>query len=552
MRICKQQASIRKPGICLLVVCAMFLADARAQEKRPNILLIVADDLGYTDMGAFGGEIPTPNLDALAYAASASPTSIRATHASRPGRCSCRDAASRAYSCASRLVRAGERANELSLDIVTMPEILHSAGYRTYMAGKWDLGLTAETMPVNRGFDRSFVLLEASSSHFAEYFWSEQSWYYEDDRHLELDDLPENFYATKTYTDKFLEYLDEHQGDDAPWFGFLAYTTPHWPLQVPDAWLDRHEGLYDDGYDVLREKRVARATAKGVLPAGLTLERFEPTTVPWNSVAPEMQKRYARANEIYASMVEYFDVQVGRIMEHLERSGQLDNTIVFFMSDHGASAVEIGILDGPTSMPAHFDVREAASDNSLENIGRIGSFVDRGVGFGEAATAPFRYHKGRLTEGGIRASAFVYYPAAFPEQHIDGTFITVMDLLPTFADIAGIDEPDAATVDGRNVQTIVGRSFWPYLNGEEDIVHSDTDTAGWVRGEIGAIIRGRYKLTNQPPPGIPIGEAELTWRLYDLEADPGEHDDLAGASPELVESLRKSWQQDWQSSTIVN
>ncbi len=536
---------MRPEKIVLLIFLALAGAAAGAQERRPNILLIIADDLGYTDMGAYGSEIPTPTLDALAYAG------IRFTNF-HTGR-ACQQTRSMLMSgrgvesvLERRPPRAdSERANQLDTGVVTLPELLQSAGYGTYIAGKWDLGLTPEAMPVNRGFDRSFVLLEASSSHFPEYFWSERSWYFEDDRHLELEDLPADFYATRSYTDKMLEYLGDHDGD-APWFAMLTYTSPHWPLQAPDDWLDRHAGRYDKGYDVLRERRVGRATELGVLPRGLTLDGFEPTAKPWDSLEPAIQSRYARANEIYASMVEYLDQQIGRIVEHLERTAQLDDTIVFFMSDHGASAEEIGILDGPTSMMAHFDALVAKRDNSYANIGRIGSFVDRGVGFGEAATAPFRYYKGRVTEGGIRAAAFVHYPAALPEPSIDGEFITVMDMLPTFADVAGIEALAATAVDGVRLQPLVGESFWPYLTGRATAVHAADDTAGWVRGDIGAIIQGRFKLTNQPHPAVPVSDADLTWRLYDLDNDPGETVDLAARHPALVESLRLSWERDWK------
>jgi arylsulfatase len=332
----------------------------------------------------------------------------------------------------------------------------------------------------------------------------------------------------------------------------MAYTAPHWPLQVPDAWLDRHTGAYDAGYDALRTQRARRAADLGVIPHGASLENFEPTAAPWNSLSPDLQERYVRAQEIYASMVELLDQQIGRLVAHLEETGQLANTIIFFMSDHGASAAEIGILDGPTSMAPHFNTLVAQRDNSLENFGRLGSFIDHGRGFGEAATAPLRYYKGTVAEGGIRAAAFVRYPDQIARRTIDNTFATVMDLLPTFLEIAGTSHPGATSYKGRDIQSALGRSIWPSLTGSASTVHGDDNAAGWsgrgpvISGGIGAIIKGRFKLTNQPSPTAPRTGAASRWQLYDLEADPGEIHDLAPMNSELVESLLQEWQQNWQ------
>ncbi|SVC37774.1 uncharacterized protein METZ01_LOCUS290628, partial [marine metagenome] len=221
-----------------------------ADHDPPNILLIVADDLGYTDLGSFGSEIPTPTLDTLAY------EGIRLTNFHTGRACQQTRAMLMSGRGVSSVIQRnpprpdGERAHQLRFDVATIPELLRDAGYRTYMAGKWDLGISSDAAPVARGFDRSFSLLEASSSHFREYFWDQKSYYQEDTRPLRLNDLPSDFYSTRAYTDKMLEYLRAHDGPE-PWFGYVAYTAPHWPLQVPDEWLDRHVGHYDAGYDVL-------------------------------------------------------------------------------------------------------------------------------------------------------------------------------------------------------------------------------------------------------------------------------------------------------------
>jgi arylsulfatase len=527
-----------------LAVLLAFACVETAANPKPNILLIIADDLGYTDLGSFGGEMQTPSLDALAYAG------VRFTNFHTASACQ----QTRSMLMSGRGFKQvmqrmpprddGERAHHLRVDVATLPEFLREAGYATYITGKWDLGLSAETIPVARGFDRSFTLLEASSSHFAEYFWDEKSYYQEDDQHLALADLPANFYSTRTYTDKMLEYIGENDAD-TPWFGMVTYTAPHWPLQVPDEWLDRYAGRYDDGYDVLRGQRVQRATERGVIPAAANPEDFSPTAEPWSSLTPELKSRYARSQEIYAAMIELMDQQIGRIVDHLVETNQFDNTLILFLSDHGASGAEIGIRDGPTSMPVHFNAIEEARDNSIENFGRINSFIDHGRGFAEAVTAPFRYFKGTLAEGGLRAAAFVHYPPGIDSTAINGTFMTVMDILPTFLDVAGVSNPEDTPITGRKSRPIAGRSFWPLLTGKADSVHGDESAAGWSRGPYGALIRGRFKLVNQLVPGTPIPESPPAWQLYDIVADPGETTDIAAANPDVLTELEELWNRDW-------
>jgi len=539
-------------AVLLLIGCSdrpketTAIASELSPSERPNILLIVADDLGYTDLSAFGGEIPTRNLDAIATAG------IRFTNFHTNAVCQqTRAMLMSGIGSVAAIKRNppredGERANQLRGDIATLPELLRDAGYRTYMAGKWDLGLTEDSTPFARGFDRSFSLLEASASHFAEPFWSDVSYYQEDTRRIALSELGDGFYSTRAYTDKLLTYLESHTGP-APWFGYLAYTAPHWPLQVPDGWAHKHVGRYDEGYDVLRADRFSRAASMGVIPSGATLEEFQPTAKPWNSLDAETQRRYARAQEIYASMVEYLDQEVGRIVEHLRRTGQLEHTLILFMSDHGASAAELGIVDGPTGMPPHFDLVLARSDNRTHNIGRVGSFVDHGRGFAEAATAPLRLFKGTLSEGGIRAPAFLNYPGLRLQGRINDTFLTVMDVLPTFLEIAKTTHPGPVEYNGRQVQAIAGRSFWGVLTGSSEAAHGQSDAAGWSLRGLGALIKGRYKLTSQPRDGRRVEDIDsLSWQLYDLVADPGETVDLSNEHPEMVTGMRTEWQRNWQ------
>ena len=515
---------------CLLV---WNLGISQAVDDRPNIMLIVADDLAFTDLGSFGGEISTPTLDELAF------TGVRLNNLHAAPYCQPTRVmllASAGATGATELLPnqpSGQRANRLSLAWATLPELLQDAGYQTYMAGKWDVGLSGDYTPAKRGFDRSFAMLEASASHFAEYFWTDAILYEEDGHAIGLDDLPPDFYSTRAYTEKMLEYLQSHDGD-APWFAYLPYTAPHWPLQVPDAWLDRYAGRYEEGFDALREERVARAEELGVIPAGASLDRFEPVAPPWESLTLNERREFARAQEIYAAMIEYLDESIGHIVDYLEDSEQLDDTVIFFMSDHGASSWGVTV--------DRFEIT-AGRDNRFENFGRINSFIDHGVGFAEAGTAPLKHYKTTVSEGGLRAAAFVRFPPSIPGGGVSDAMMSVMDVLPTFLEIAGAEHPGEGEYKGRQIHGIKGRSLWPYLIGDAAVVHAPSDGIGWIWGDGGALIKGDYKVVKQRT--LPGSDPE-SWQLYNIAEDPGETRDLSAESPELTAELVQELESNWR------
>lgn len=521
--------------LCLAAPVRTALADGPS--ARPNILLIVADDLGYTDLGAFGSEIATPRLDALALAG------IRFSNFHTGRACQQTRTMLMASSGTSAAIELrpqtppGTRNNLLRMEWAILPELLRDAGYQNFMVGKWDLGLEGDYRPSRRGFDRSFVLLSGGASHFAEYFWRESLTYEDEGRRLELADLPEDFYSTRFYTDRMLEYLESRE-EGRPWFAYMAYTAPHWPLQVPDEWLDRYAGRYDGGYEALRRSRLAGAASAGVIPAGAAPEAYQPLAPSWDGLGASQQRRYARAQEIYASMIEYLDASIGRIVDYLDEAGELDNTVIFFMSDNGASAAEEGVGPGDQTVPATLP-----RDNELQNYGRIGSFIDHGTGFAEAASAPFKYFKGNMSEGGIRNAAFIHYPASIEPGAVSPSFASALDVLPTFLEIAGTRHPGVGDYKGRQINDARGRSMWPHLTGRNAAVHDAGDAAGWSNGSFGALVRGRFKIVNQGAPGA---SAPTSWRLYDIEADPSEATDLAADLPELLAELIAEWNADWR------
>ncbi len=517
-------------------------ATESATDDRPNILLIIADDLGYTDIGAFGSEIPTPNLDELAFQGTRL-TNFHTARACQQTRVMmmASSGVSPALEIRPRLVESNERANRLSLDWATLPELLQDAGYETYMTGKWDLGLEPGYTPATRGFDRSFVQLGASASHFAEVLWGEESFYELDGERVEYADMPADFYSTNYYTERMLEFLRSNDGD-TPWLAYVPYTTPHWPLQVPEDSLDRFAGEYDSGYDVLREARMARAGELGVVPLGASAADFQPMAPTWTTLTTEEKREFGRAQEIYAAMIENLDTNVGRLIDHLRETGELSNTILIFTSDHGASSSDHG---HSTRQPRQQGPQVPDFiDNRFENWGRPNSFVDHGQGFAEAATAPLKGYKGTHSEGGLRAAAFVYFPSEVAQGEVNDTFMTVMDILPTFLEIAGTEHPGAINYKGRNINPIRGRSFWPHLTGRTETVHQPTDVVGWTQGNGGALIQGNYKIVRQQVPGGAV--TPEPWRLYNLADDPGERTDLAPELPDLVRNLAQEWENNWR------
>jgi len=514
--------------------------NSTAADSPPNILFIVADDIGFTDVGAFGSEIATPNMDRLARGG----LRLNNLHAAP----ACRNTRLMMMSSAGTVAAnypmpEAARGGVLSLSYATIPELLQDAGYATYGAGKWDLGNVEGYTPAARGFDRSWMQLGGSSSYFAEYLMSDVLGFEDDGRTVELAELPDDFYVTEHYTDKMLEYLQSTE-EGTPWFAYMPYTAPHWPLQLPDDWLDRYAGRYDDGYDSLRARRFEQATAAGVLPPGSNLDGFQPVAEPWADLSPDEQRRYSRAQEIFAGMVEYFDMSIGRVIDYLEESGQLDNTVIVFSADHGASAGEHGVDTGRVPSGGGGPTIPDHIDNSLENFGRPGSFIDHGRGFGEAASAPFKYQKGSQSEGGLRAAAFVYYPTAVEAGGVSNAFMTMMDFLPTFMEIAGTEHPGAGPYrDGREINDIVGRTAWPHLTGQASTIHLPTDSAGWTSSDGGTLIRGDYKIINRPAIGA---MGSTPWRLYDLATDPGERRDIAAENPGLTAELVAEWATNWR------
>ncbi len=346
--------------------------NSHAQGERPNILLIVADDLGYTDIGAFGGEIDTPNLDRLAV------EGMRLSNFHVLPTCAPTRAVlltgvdNHRAGIGSQVITAEQKGKPgyegyLNSRVATLPEVLGAAGYRTYHTGKWHLGVEKSHGPHARGFDETFTLLAGGASHFADASPLRPGG---EARYLRngklVESLPGNFYSSQHYTDLLLAWMERDRNSERPFFAYLAYTAPHDPLHAPPAYIEKYRGRYDRGWEELRRERFNRVQEKGLIPAHHQLPPWPSVVKRWDSLSELEQANSARDMEVYAAMVDYMDEQIGRVYQWLEANGELDNTLIFFLSDNGANGFPSRLY------PGHDDEYHARFDNSLENRGASG------------------------------------------------------------------------------------------------------------------------------------------------------------------------------------
>lgn len=513
------------------------------QVTRPNFLVIVADDLGFSDLGAFGGEINTPNLDRLAYQGVRF-TDFHSAPACSPTRAMLLTGTDHHIAGIGTMLEVavpgfqGAPGYEGYLNdrVVALPELLRDAGYLTLMSGKWHLGATIETSPWARGFERSFALLPAGASHYGGGgggFLSVPTQYTEDDHFVTVG---EDFYSSDYYTDTLLRYLGERSPDDErPFFAYLPFQAPHWPLQAPDEFIATYRGRYDAGPDVLREERLAALKRLGLCPPDVEAHPVVADGAPeWDDMSDDERARSARSMEVYAGMVDRMDWNIGRVVDYLSETGELDNTVVIFLSDNGAEGaiVEAMPLRGP-QIAAQI---EKYCDNSLDNLGRPSSYIWYGPRWAQAATAPSRLHKAFTTEGGIRVVGFATWPGFERQGEIGTAFTTAMDIAPTVLELAGVEHP-GASYRGRQVAPMQGRSMVGYLSGGAHSVHDAQTGTGWELFGRRAIRQGDWKALHLPAPYGPG-----VWQLYDLAADPGEIHDLAAEHPDKLAELVALWE----------
>jgi arylsulfatase len=412
--------------------------------------------------------------------------------------------------------------------VVSVASILQTAGYHTYIAGKWHLGEKPEHDPANRGFEKSFTMLEGGASHFDDE-WMMYANYTPTYRENGVrTHVPRGFYSTEFYTDKTIQYIDE-QNDDAPFFAYLSYTAVHDPLHLPDEWLDRYAGKYSMGYDSLREQRLARMKELGIVPDSTTLGPWLQMVPRWDDLNDEQRLLQERRMELYAAMVANVDFHIGRLVSYLQKAGKLDNTLIIFFSDNGANGADMHMY--PETDEAWV---ERNSDNRFSNWGRRGSRIAQGAGWAQASSTPFRLFKAFIAEGGIRSPLIISgSPQARGGETLDA-IVHVMDIAPTLLDIAGATYP-APNEDGIPVPQR-GASMVSLLTGKADSIRGADDYLAWEFFDWRAVRMGNWKATWIAEP---FGAGD--WQLFDIAKDPGESHDLADEYPVVTQDLANKW-----------
>jgi arylsulfatase/uncharacterized sulfatase len=508
---------------------------AHAAGTRPNIVVLVADDWGYSDVGSFGGEIATPNIDSLAkrgirfsnfhVAASCSPTramlltgvdnhrngvgnmpeAMPAAHQGKPG-----------YD------------GVLNDKVVTVATMLRDSGYHTYIAGKWHLGKSASTLPGQRGFERSFIQADSGSDNWEErpyvFLYDQASWF-EQDRPAHL---PQNYYSSNFIVDQTLGYIRDGGKDGKPFFAYLGFQANHIPLQAPADLIAKYRGAYHSGWTALRQARRQRAVDLGLIPSGAGMVTMA-STADWNALSDKQRAYEERRMEVYAAMAEAMDRQIGRLIEELKRTGEYERTVFVFLSDNGSEPTD------PYDIPA---VRLWMEMNYSRDIGRLGgrgAMASLGPSWASAAAAPLSGYKFFAGEGGIRTPLIVSgVPGAQPDR-VSGTLTHVTDIVPTLLDVAGV-APHGGRYRGRPVEALQGNSLVPLMQGRAQRVHPAQQPIGYELSGSAALFKGDYKLVRNI---APVGDG--AWHLYDIAQDPGEVVDLRDQQPALYAEMQRDY-----------
>jgi arylsulfatase A-like enzyme len=501
---------------------------ASAQDRRSNIVLIVADDAGYADIGSFGGDISTPNIDALAS------VGVRFTNFYVGPTCSpsrsmmlsgvdnhVAGLGNMAEFTASNQKGKPGYEGHLNARVAPISGLLKDAGYHTYMAGKWHMGEEPHHFPAARGFSRDLTLIPGGGSHF------DDMWGAKGERQLYtrngavITELRPGFHSSVDYTNAIIENIDENKGDGKPFFAYLAYQAPHDPFQLPDEWLDKYKGSYDRGYDAARAARIDRMKQLGILARNATVFPRLPNVPAWDALSQEDKKQSARRMELYAAMMEHLDENVGRLIRHLKANNLYDKTIFVFLSDNGP---EGNIM----KMGAPWD------NSRVEDWGKRGSFIQYGPAWAQVSAGPFRMFKGFQSEGGIRSPMIIAGPGVRGGGRISEALAHVIDVPGTFLNVAGVTYP--ATYQGQQIASLQGKSLMPVLDASRSAIRGQSDWLGWELFGNRAIRQDKWKLLWLCSP---FGPGK--WQLYDLKADPGETKDLFDAQPKIRDQLLRRW-----------
>ncbi len=502
--------------VTFLLACQSEQVQQPAPDSRPNILLIMADDMGYSDLGCYGSEISTPNLDELAQ------SGVAFRHFYNTARC-CPTRASLLTGLYPHEAGMGAMVSDINSNpepgpyqgylnnqCLTLAELLQPAGYATYMSGKWHVGEKPEYWPTKRGFDKYFGLISGASSYYEvitdqprvrQMAYNGQPW----------KPPKEEFYMTDALSDSAASFLSQHLSEksDQPFFMYLAYTAPHWPLHAPAEDIARYQGRYNDGWEALRQERYLRMQKREIIDTTFQLPPWEEGALEWDQ--RDTTAHWERRMEVYAAMIDRMDQGVGRVFDTLRSKQAWDNTLVIFLSDNGGS-------------PENTTGRNL-NDPSVE-IGFPGSYAAYRKPWSIASNTPFRRYKRHVEEGGIASPLLMHWPEGInaTDERID-TYAHVVDIYPTIAELAQATYPDS-------IRALRGTNLLPIFKGE-------SDAAGrplfWEHIGHQAMRQGKWKIVSQAP--------AYQWSLYDMQQDPTELNDVSAEFPKVLEQMSQTYEQ---------
>lgn len=530
----------RPLAILLLLLIALGQSTMLRAQERPNIVLILADDLGFTDLASYGSEINTPSISALAEQG-LSFTNYHTGANCAPSRAMLLTGVDSHRSGVPNIPEMippeqsqySHYSGTLGHNVVTVATLLQDAGYHTYMAGKWHLGQTSDQLPSVRGFERTVALGDSGADNWEQKpylpIYKKANWYADGEEYQ----LPEDFYSSRFLVDKTIEFINSNQGDGQPFFAYVPFQAVHIPVQAPQEYIDRYMGVYDDGWTALRTERLARAIALGIVPADTAMVTMA-STADWDALSADEKAYEAKRMAVYGAMVEAMDHHIGRLVKHLKAIGEYDNTVFIFSSDNGAEAM------GEPVQNSWINSRSLASQGysvDYETLGLKGSFNAINPGFSSAAASPLAYYKFYLGEGGMRVPMIISGAGIEVKNQLSNAFAFVTDITPTILALTDV-EPAPARYGGRSIEPIVGRSLLPLVKGSAETVYADEDAVGHELVGHGALFMGDYKIVfNRDTWG------DNQWRLFNIVADPGETKDLSAENPAQLQLMLGRYQQ---------
>ena len=530
------------------VVLMLLLADLALGAKRPNVVLILADDLGFTDISPFGSEISTPNIAKLA-AEGFSFTNYHTAANCGPARAMLLTGVDSHRNGVPNIPEAipaeqmefDHYQGVLGKNVVTLASLLQANGYHTYMTGKWHLGHTPDLLPFARGFDRTIAMADTGADNWEQRtylpIYDQAHWYADGNEHT----LPDDFYSSEYFIDKTIEFIASNESDDEPFFAYIPFQAVHMPVQAPKEFSDKYKGVYDAGWTVMREKRHSAAEEAGIVPTG-TKSLVTPGTLEWESLSQEQQKHHARRMEVYAGMVDAMDTHIGRLMDYLRSIDEYENTIFIFTSDNGA---EGSPLISPTAQsPLDQWFQQVDYETGIETLGERGSWVAIGPSNATIAASPLAYYKFHANEGGLRVPLIVSGPGITGRGQLTDEFVFVTDLAPTILGLLNIGNHNGSWQGGA-VEEIVGNDFSSFLAGENQVIHSVDEAIGYELGGNSALFKGDHKIVINK-----LERNETEWSLYNIKIDPGEVNDLKAEQPQLYEEMLADYEA-WEKENDV-